>query len=186
MLLLGLLTVYPLSTLVYGSLHSTPPGMPGEYNLNGYAKVFTLDNLDILGNSIAIAFTKSAIAVALAVLFGLIVARTDTPYRGALEVLITLPFFVPPDHHGLSVGDPRQPQGRCDQYVLRWLTGTHGTIVNVYCLRRRLAHGSAHNSGSYFLLVVDAFGAMDRRLRNCRAECQVPRAGRHSGASRLC
>ena len=75
-LLLGLLTVYPLSTLVYGSLIRRRR-MPSESDLDGYAKVFTLDNLDILGDSIAIAFTKSAIAVALAVLSpGSLHART--------------------------------------------------------------------------------------------------------------
>ena len=40
-LLLGFLTVYPLSMLLYGSLHSTPPGMAGEFNLDGYRDILT-------------------------------------------------------------------------------------------------------------------------------------------------
>ena len=35
-LLLTFLSVYPLSMLLYGSLHSTPPGIAGRFNLDGY------------------------------------------------------------------------------------------------------------------------------------------------------
>ena len=40
-LLLAFLTVYPLSMLLYGSLHSTPPGAAGVFNLDGYRDIFT-------------------------------------------------------------------------------------------------------------------------------------------------
>ena len=39
--LLTFLSVYPLSMLLYGSLHSTPPGMAGTFNLDGYLQVLT-------------------------------------------------------------------------------------------------------------------------------------------------
>jgi iron(III) transport system permease protein len=34
-LLLAFLSLYPTLMLVYGSLHSTPPGSAGEFNLDG-------------------------------------------------------------------------------------------------------------------------------------------------------
>ena len=40
-LILAFLSVYPLSMLLYGSFHSTPPGVAGAFDLSGYAKVFT-------------------------------------------------------------------------------------------------------------------------------------------------
>ncbi len=96
LIVLSVLTLYPLATLLYGSLHTTPPGMAGEFNLNGYAAVLSAQNLRILLDTVVIAFLKTGIAVALAVLFAWIVARTDTPGRRTLEVLIALPFFIPP------------------------------------------------------------------------------------------
>ena len=39
--ILAFLTLYPLSMLFYGSLHSTPPGMVGEFNLDGYRQILT-------------------------------------------------------------------------------------------------------------------------------------------------
>ncbi len=40
-LLLAFLSLYPLSMLLYGSLHTTPPGIPGSFDLSGYRQVLT-------------------------------------------------------------------------------------------------------------------------------------------------
>src|SRR6476620_9553860 len=93
---LGFLTLYPMAMLLYGSLHTTPPGMAGEYNLDGYGKILTARNLGVLLNTIGISLGKTVPALTLAVFLAWIIARTDTPFRKQLEVLITLPFFVPP------------------------------------------------------------------------------------------
>lgn len=34
-LILCFLSLYPMLMLLYGSLHSTPPGIPGMFNLDG-------------------------------------------------------------------------------------------------------------------------------------------------------
>jgi iron(III) transport system permease protein len=162
--LLLLLTVYPLTTLFYGSVHTTPPGMAGGYSLEGYAKVFRLQNLEILWNSVFIAFTKSAIAVALAVLFAWIIARTDTPFRGALEVLITLPFFIPPIITATAWDLLGNPKIGTVNLFWRWLTGTDATLVNVYSYGGIIWHMVQHTTPFVFLLIVDSFRAMDPSL----------------------
>jgi hypothetical protein len=48
LLVLAFLSLYPLSMLFYGSLHSTPPGMAGEFNLDGYRQIMTNENFVIL------------------------------------------------------------------------------------------------------------------------------------------
>src|SRR5690606_33138531 len=96
LLTLAFLTVYPLGMLVYGSFHSTPPGMAGEFNLDGYRGLLSERALTVLWNSLTIAFAKTVLSLVLAVFFAWVIARTDTPFRGAIEILITLPFFIPP------------------------------------------------------------------------------------------
>src|SRR5436305_9967120 len=91
-LLLTFLSLYPLSMLLYGSLHSTPPGMAGTFNLDGYLQVLTLQSVVTLLNTVGISLAKTIPSLALAVLLAWILARTDTPMRGTLEALITLPF----------------------------------------------------------------------------------------------
>ena len=60
MLALGFLTVYPLAMLLYGSIHSTPPGMAGEFNAAGYRALLQADNLQALANTVLISFVKTA------------------------------------------------------------------------------------------------------------------------------
>lgn len=67
-LLLGFLTVYPLSMLFYGSLHSTPPGAAGVFNLDGYRAILTSRNALILLNTVGLSFANTIPSIALAVL----------------------------------------------------------------------------------------------------------------------
>src|ERR1700744_5964962 len=67
-LLLAFLTVYPLSMLLYGSLHSTPPGVVGGFNLDGYRAIVSQQSLLILLNTIGISLAKTIPSVAIAVL----------------------------------------------------------------------------------------------------------------------
>ena len=46
-LILCFLSLYPMVMLLYGSLHSTPPGVAGAFNLNGYLSIATAENLEI-------------------------------------------------------------------------------------------------------------------------------------------
>ena len=50
----------------------------------------------VLLNTVGISLVKTCCRWRSPILLAWIVARTDTPGRGALEVLITLPFFIPP------------------------------------------------------------------------------------------
>ena len=69
----------------------------------------------MLLNTIGISFAKTVPSLPLAILLAWIIARTDTPYRGVLEVLITLPFFVPPILTAMAWGMLGNLPGRPDQ-----------------------------------------------------------------------
>lgn len=174
-LCLCLLTVYPLATLVYGSFSTTPPGLPGAFNLAGYAKVLSWSNLGIVGNTALIAAAKTVIACALAVFFAWVVARTDTPFRGTLEVLLTLPFFIPPIITATAWALLGNAQVGTVNIAWRSLTGFDAPLVNVYSYGGIIWHMVQHTTPFVFLLVVDAFRAMDPSLEE---------ASRMSGASR--
>jgi hypothetical protein len=51
---LAVLTVYPLAMLLYGSLHSTPLGAGGVFNLNGYRAFFNRETALVLANTVGI------------------------------------------------------------------------------------------------------------------------------------
>lgn len=174
-LLLGFLSVYPLAMLFYGSLHSTPPGMAGEFNLDGYAALFERENVTVVWNTLTIAVAKTVLSMLLAVLLAWIVARTDTPGRGVLEVLITLPFFIPPILTASAWGMLGNPQVGTINLAWKWLTGSADPLVNVFSWGGVVWHMMQYSTPFLFLFIVDAFRAMDPALEE---------SSRMSGASR--
>jgi iron(III) transport system permease protein len=172
---LAFLSVYPLSMLLYGSLHSTPPGMAGTFNLNGYQDVLTPQSLITLANTIGISLAKTIPSLVLAVLLAWILARTDTPFRGALEVLVTLPFFIPPILTAMAWGMLGNPQVGLLNQIYQWITGSSSSPINVYSYGGVVWHMMQYSVPFLFLLIVDAFRAMDPSLEEAARMCGASR-----------
>src|SRR5438309_1859152 len=62
-LLLGFLTLYPMAMLFYGSLHSTPPGIEGTFNLDGYAGLVSAENLAVIANTAGLSLIKTVLTL---------------------------------------------------------------------------------------------------------------------------
>jgi iron(III) transport system permease protein len=174
-LVLGFLSLYPMAMLFYGSLHSTPPGIAGEFNLNGYIALLTTENARVFADTVALSLVKTVLSLALAILLAWIVARTDTPGRRVLEVLITLPFFIPPILTATAWAMLGNPQVGTINLVWRWLSGGDGTLIDVYSYGGVVWHMMQYSTPFIFLFVVDAFRAMDPSLEE---------SSRMSGATR--
>ena len=174
-LVLGFLTLYPMAMLLYGSLHSTPPGIAGAFNLDGYAGLASAENAAVLANTVGLSLIKTVLSLALAILLAWIVARTDTPASGLLEVLITLPFFIPPILTATAWAMLGNAQVGTINLAWRWLTGSDGTLVDVYSYAGVIWHMMQYSTPFIFLFVVDAFRAMDPSLEE---------SSRMSGATR--
>lgn len=174
--LLSALAVYPLGMLFFGSIHSAPPGMQGEFSLEGYRQVLSSENVHILLNTIWISLIKTTLSLALAVLLAWIVARTDTPGARVLEILITLPFFLPPILTAMAWGMLGNPTVGVVNMAWKWLSGSDEALVNVYSFGGVVWHMMQYSTAFLFLLLVDVFRAMDPALEE---------ASRMSGAGRL-
>src|SRR5690606_6168836 len=151
-------------------------GMPGEFNLDGYRALLSERALAVLWNSLTIAFAKTVLSLVLAVFFAWVIARTDTPYRGAIEILITLPFFIPPILTATAWGMLGNPEVGTINLAWKWLTGAATPLVNVYSWGGVVWHMMQYSVPFLFLLLVDAVRAMDPALEE---------SSRMSGASRL-
>jgi iron(III) transport system permease protein len=172
---LAFLTIYPLSMLLYGSLHSTPPGMVGTFNLDGYREVLNRQSLLALLNTVGISLAKTIPSLVLAVLLAWILARTDTPFRGALEVLVTLPFFIPPILTAMAWGMLGNPQVGLLNQLYQWVTGSSSAPINVYSYGGVVWHMMQYSVPFLFLLIVDAFRAMDPSLEEAARMCGASR-----------
>lgn len=172
---LAFLTLYPMGMLFFGSIHSAPPGASGEFNLAGYRSMLSGENGRILANTIGISLVKTVLSLGLAVLLAWIIARTDTPARRTLEILITLPFFVPPILTAMAWGMLGNPQVGALNLAWKALTGAEVSPINVYSYGGVIWHMMQYSTPFLFLFIVDAFRAMDPALEE---------ASRMSGASR--
>ena len=173
--ILSFLALYPLLMLLYGSFHSTPPGTAGQFNLTGYRAVFTLQTLIILANTIGISFVKTVPSILLAIALAWIIARTDTPWRGKLEVLITLPFFIPPVLTAMAWGILANPQVGVINTAWRALTGSEAALVNVYSYGGVIWHMMQYSVPFIFMFIVEAFRTMDPSLEESSRMCGASR-----------
>ncbi len=173
-LALAVLTLYPLLMLVYGSLHTTPPGEPGDFSLAGYRDLLNSRTAAILANTAGISLVKTALSMFLALGLAWIVARTDTPGRRTLEALIALPFFIPPILTATAWGMLGAPRGGLLNLVWTSLTGWSEPLVNVYSYGGVVWHMMQYTTPFLFLLFATAFRSMDPSLEE---------SSRMSGAS---
>ncbi|MGE4340233.1 MAG: ABC transporter permease [Pigmentiphaga sp.] len=163
-LVLGLLSVYPLAMLFYGSVHSTPPGVAGHFTLEGYRAVLDPENREVVWNTVSLAAVKTVLSIILAVLLAWIVARTDTPGRRTWEVLITLPFFIPPILTATAWGMLGNPQVGAINLLWFWLTGAETPLINMFSYGGVVWHMMQYSVPFIFLFVLSAFRAMDPSL----------------------
>jgi len=130
--ILSALTVYPIGTLIYGSLSTRPPGEAGAFDLSGYAALFNFHTLGILTTTVTISLLKTVLSLVLAVLLAWVVSRTDIPFRKTLELLIGLPFFIPPILTAMGWAMLGNPTAGSINQVWQALTGAAGPVVNIY------------------------------------------------------
>ncbi len=131
-------------------------------------------NALVLLNTIGLSLVKTGLSMALALFLAWIVARTDTPYRESLEVMITLPFYIPPILTAMAWGMLATPKGGLLNLAWTGLTGQREPLINIYSYGGVVWHMMQYSTPFLFLLMVGAFKSMDPALEE---------SSRMSGAS---
>jgi iron(III) transport system permease protein len=90
------LTVIPLVTLVYGSLKSGPPGVPGNLTLRNYLVLFENWRLPAAFlNSLIFSTGSSLLTFTGGLYFAWMIERSNVPWRGAIYACILATMIVP-------------------------------------------------------------------------------------------
>lgn len=164
LLIISFLVIYPLFMLIFGSFKGGPPGTPAPFSFDGYIKAYTdSDTFSMLWTTLWLSLVRVVLAIGMAIFFAWVVTRTDTPWRGLLEVLIWIKFFLP----GLPL-------------VVSWilLAGENGFInqflMNVFHLEKSLINIMSYGgiiwvstlswTAVLFILITPAFRGMDAAL----------------------
>ncbi|MDP2646555.1 MAG: iron ABC transporter permease [Desulfobacterales bacterium] len=173
----GLFTVYPLGMIFYGSFRSDAPGMPGHFTMDGYKEGFTDPTIGkALWNTFSLATVRTVITMALAVFFCWIIVRTDTPFRGALEVLMWINFFIPSLPMAMAWVLLLDPSYGVLNKLLMKLPFIDGPLFNCYSFWGIVWAHIPFSTSVRVLMFAPAFRNMDAALEE---------SARMSGASNL-
>ncbi len=90
-------------------------------------------------------------------------------------MLVTLPFFIPPILTAMAWGMLGNPQVGLLNQVYQWITGSTSSPINVYSYGGVVWHMMQYSVPFLFLLIVDAFRAMDPSLEEAARMCGATR-----------
>ena len=165
-IIVGFLTIFPILVLVFGSFWGAPLGAIGSFSLKGYINVFynTTETYKVFYNSFFIATIKTILAVIVGGFLAWVVTRTDTPGARALEILVGLPFFIPPILTALAwamLGNPNT--GLLNQWLMM-LPWIDKPPINLYSVGGIIWHMFQYSSAFMFMMILPAFRTMDPSL----------------------
>lgn len=164
-LLVAFLVLFPLAMLVFGSFWTARPGFPGALTLDNYIKAYLdPDTYRILISTVLLIGAKTLLAVSFACTLAWIVTRTDTPFRAGLEVLLTVPFFIPGLLEAIGWIMLLSPNTGTINVWLKSLLGTQDAPLNIYSLGGMIWVMSLGSTSFIFLLLVNALRNMDASL----------------------
>ena len=93
----GFLVLTPLLLLLVGSFQLARPGEVQVYGLAGWRRAFSDPSiLQALWNTVSLSVVRQSIALVIGVLLSWLIARTDLPWKKALEFMFWISFFLPP------------------------------------------------------------------------------------------
>ncbi|HVO92363.1 MAG TPA: iron ABC transporter permease [Terriglobales bacterium] len=173
-----LVLAYPVALLFLKSFVASRPGQATVWTIHGWVAAFTDARLPIaLGNTFFLAFARVVITSVLAIFFAWVVTRTDTPFKGFIEIMLWLGFFLPllPMTMGwILLLDPHN--GLVNQFFMK-IFGLAAAPFNLYSYWGIIWCHLAFSTSVRFLLMTPAFRTMDAALEEAALTCGSNRAG---------
>jgi ABC-type Fe3+ transport system permease subunit len=112
LIVVAVLTVTPVATALIAGFRDAPPGRPGAITWDSIrASLGVMADPEvwrILWTTVWLSTVRAALALALAVVLAWTIARTDCPFRIALEFLLVLSFFFR-SREGAGLGAAPEP-----------------------------------------------------------------------------
>jgi len=160
LLLLAYLVLFPSVVLMLESVRDAA----GKWTLAWFVQVYSsAGNYQALVNSLIVGAGSALFATILGTLLAWIVARTDTPCRGLLEIAALVPFICPPFIGALAwtlLGSPNT--GLLNQWA-RKLLGIE-RLVNMYSLGGMVLVIGLYTAPFVLLIVGGALRSMDATM----------------------
>jgi iron(III) transport system permease protein len=166
------LVLTPLLLLLVGSFQLARPGEAPVYGLAGWRRAFSDRSiLEALWNTVSLAVVRQSIALVIGVLLSWLIARTDLPWKKALEFMFWISFFLPP--LPVALGWILLLDGKFG-LVNQWLQAlsiVSGPIFNIYSYWGIVWVHMTTSLGVKVLLLAPAFRNLDASLEESARSC---------------
>ncbi|HLN88388.1 MAG TPA: iron ABC transporter permease [Candidatus Limnocylindrales bacterium] len=166
------LVLTPLLLLLVGSFQLARPGEATVYGLAGWRRAFTDRSiLEALWNTVSLGVVRQAIALVIGVLLSWLIARTDLPWKKALEFMFWISFFLPP--LPVTLGWILLLDGKFG-LINQWLQDlsiVSGPIFNIYSYWGIVWVHMTTTLGVKVLLLAPAFRNLDGSLEESARSC---------------
>ncbi len=155
----GLLTIYPVATVVIASFNAAPFGAPAIWSVAPWRSVLSdAATWKVLATTFLIAVPRTLLALVLAATLAWLVARTDLPGKKVLLGAVVFLFFLPDLPWIISWMLMASPQAGL---LNTWFGGQW---INVFNLPGLIVLGAVRVTPTLFLFLYPAFLAMDASL----------------------
>jgi iron(III) transport system permease protein len=167
------LVLAPLTFTILSSFQLSQPGQPEVYSLSGWRNIFSDPSLlSALWNTFSLAITRQLIALIIGIFLSWLIARTDLPWRSALEFLFWLSFFLPSFPIALGWILLLDPDYGLVNRWLQQLAIINEPIFNIYSFSGIVwVHLSVSTLGVKVLLLTPAFRNLDAALEESSHTC---------------
>jgi iron(III) transport system permease protein len=176
-LAVAVVTVVPVAVAMVASFRTAPVGQSGVWTASGIVRILhDPTTLQVIETTVWLALVRASLATALAVVLAWILARTDCPFRGQLEVFLLLSFFFPLVGRVLAWAVLLSPRTGYINAIIRALPFVGGTSgpLNIFSYYGVIFVSALGFSGVLAILLLPAFHGMDASLEE---------SARMSGAS---
>lgn len=169
---LAFFVLYPLVTLLWASIHGDAAA---GVSLASYQKVFaSRETYTLVWTTLWLAVVRTALAALIGIFLAWVVTRTDTPWRGGIEILVWIGFFTPPLPILVSWVLLAGKVGILNN-LLMMLPFVSGPVFDVYSYAGIIWVSSLREAALIFLLTAPAFRAMDASLEEAARMCGAKR-----------
>jgi len=180
-LLLGLvcfLVLTPVLWTLFNSFQVSQPWEPTVYGLDGWKEAFSSPGIrQAIYNSFSLTITRQLIALVMGILLAWVLARTDIPGKGWMELMFWFSFFIPALPVTLGWILALDPKIGIINGWLAKLPFVDGPLFNIYSFWGIVWAHLGHNTTAIkVMLLTPAFRNMDASLEE---------ASRVSGASTI-
>lgn len=162
---IAVLVCYPLAWLVVGSFQTGGPG--GPFSVTAYRQVFSALNFrEIVWNTIWLGVGSVVLSLCFGLPLAWIVGRTDTPFKGFINLVALVPFITPPIVGAIAWSYLGGPNAGFLNVWWEMLTGSGKPLFNIFSLGGLIWAMALYVTPYVFLITSAALKTMDPALEH--------------------